>query len=42
MQTISVPPQSVFVSGIDTDAGKTLCSAILTQAWKADYWKPVQ
>lgn len=31
-----------FVTGIDTDAGKTLASAILTQQLKADYWKPIQ
>lgn len=31
-----------FVTGIDTDSGKTLVSAILCQALGADYWKPVQ
>lgn len=31
-----------FITGIDTDSGKTLVSAILAQALKADYWKPVQ
>lgn len=31
-----------FISGIGTDIGKTLVSAILTEALKADYWKPVQ
>jgi dethiobiotin synthetase len=31
-----------FVTGIDTDSGKTLVSAILCQALQADYWKPVQ
>jgi len=31
-----------FVTGIDTDSGKTLVSAIITQKLKADYWKPVQ
>lgn len=31
-----------FVSGIGTDVGKTLISAILTEALHADYWKPVQ
>jgi dethiobiotin synthetase len=31
-----------FVAGIDTDSGKTLVSAILCEAWEADYWKPVQ
>ncbi|OEK09415.1 dethiobiotin synthase [Flavivirga aquatica] len=31
-----------FVTGISTDVGKTIASAILTEALKADYWKPVQ
>lgn len=31
-----------FVTGIDTDCGKTLVSAILTEKLKADYWKPIQ
>ena len=31
-----------FVSAIGTDSGKTLVSAILAEALKADYWKPVQ
>jgi dethiobiotin synthetase len=31
-----------FVTGIDTDSGKTLVSAILCEALKADYWKPIQ
>jgi dethiobiotin synthetase len=31
-----------FVSGIGTNVGKTLVSAILVEAMKADYWKPVQ
>lgn len=31
-----------FVTGIDTDSGKTLVSAILCEALGADYWKPVQ
>lgn len=31
-----------FVTGIDTDSGKTLACAILCEALKADYWKPVQ
>jgi len=31
-----------FVTGIDTDSGKTLVSAILCEALPADYWKPVQ
>jgi dethiobiotin synthetase len=31
-----------FVTGIDTDSGKTLTAAILCEALEADYWKPVQ
>lgn len=31
-----------FVSAIGTDSGKTLVSAIICQAFGADYWKPVQ
>lgn len=31
-----------MVSGIDTDAGKTIVSALLCLALDADYWKPVQ
>jgi dethiobiotin synthetase len=32
----------LFVTGIGTDVGKTVASAILTEALEADYWKPVQ
>lgn len=31
-----------FVTGIGTGVGKTLVAAVLTEALKADYWKPVQ
>lgn len=31
-----------FVTGIGTDVGKTIASAILTEALEADYWKPIQ
>jgi len=31
-----------FVTGIDTDSGKTLASAILCEALGYDYWKPIQ
>lgn len=34
--------EKYFVTGIDTDAGKTVVAAILTKALQADYWKPVQ
>ena len=32
----------IFVTGIGTGVGKTIVSAILTEALKADYWKPLQ
>lgn len=32
----------VFITGIGTDVGKTIVSAIITEALHADYWKPVQ
>ena len=32
----------IFVTGIGTDVGKTIASAILTEALEADYWKPIQ
>ena len=32
----------LFVTGIGTDVGKTIVSAVLCQQLKADYWKPVQ
>jgi dethiobiotin synthetase len=31
-----------FVTAIDTDSGKTVISAIITEMLQADYWKPVQ
>jgi dethiobiotin synthetase len=31
-----------FVTAIGTDSGKTLVSAIVCEALRADYWKPVQ
>lgn len=32
----------LFITGIGTDVGKTITSAIITQALQADYWKPIQ
>lgn len=32
----------LFVTGIGTDVGKTIASAIITEALQADYWKPIQ
>lgn len=34
--------QPIFITGIGTDVGKTVVSAIVTEALHADYWKPVQ
>ena len=34
--------RGVFVTGTDTDAGKTVVAAALVAALGADYWKPVQ
>ncbi len=34
--------QKIFVTGISTEVGKTIASAIITEALEADYWKPVQ
>ena len=31
-----------FVTGIDTDSGKTIASAVLCKAFGYDYWKPIQ
>ena len=31
-----------FITAIGTDSGKTLISAALAKALKADYWKPIQ
>ena len=31
-----------FITGIGTDVGKTVASAIITQALESDYWKPIQ
>lgn len=32
----------VFITGISTEVGKTIASAIVVEALQADYWKPVQ
>ncbi|SIS58687.1 dethiobiotin synthase [Chryseobacterium gambrini] len=34
--------KTLFVTGIGTEVGKTVCSAILTKYFEAEYWKPVQ
>lgn len=32
----------LFITGIGTEVGKTVCSSILTKYFNADYWKPIQ
>jgi dethiobiotin synthetase len=41
---ISAKQQSmkIFITGISTDVGKTITSAIVVEALEADYWKPIQ
>jgi len=34
--------KTLFVTGIGTEVGKTVCSAVLTKYFEAEYWKPVQ
>ncbi len=34
--------KTIFITGIGTEVGKTVCSAILTKYFNAEYWKPVQ
>ncbi|MCH7535683.1 MAG: dethiobiotin synthase [Bacteroidetes bacterium] len=34
--------RKLFITGNGTDVGKTIISAILVEALKADYWKPIQ
>ena len=34
--------KTYFITGISTEVGKTVVSAIVTEALEANYWKPVQ
>ena len=34
--------KNYFVTGIGTEIGKTIVSAVLVEKLKADYWKPIQ
>lgn len=34
--------KQIFVTGISTEVGKTIASAIIVEALEADYWKPIQ
>ena len=38
----NITHMKLFITGIGTDVGKTIASAIITEALEADYWKPVQ
>lgn len=33
---------NIFVTGTDTDVGKTFISALLVKKWDCEYWKPLQ
>ena len=37
-----MPAPAYFVSGIGTEVGKTVSSALLVRHFGADYWKPIQ
>ena len=34
--------RSIVIAGIGTEIGKTISSAIVCEAFKTDYWKPIQ
>lgn len=34
--------KTYFITGISTEVGKTIASAIFVEALQADYWKPIQ
>ncbi|MDR5589159.1 dethiobiotin synthase [Christiangramia sp. SM2212] len=35
-------PKTYFITGIGTEVGKTVVSAIITESIQGDYWKPIQ
>jgi dethiobiotin synthetase len=39
---MKLPESPLFVTGIGTDVGKTVVSAILCEYFGFDYWKPIQ
>jgi dethiobiotin synthetase len=41
-ETKSSQQVQLFITGIGTEVGKTVCSAVLTKYFNADYWKPIQ
>lgn len=38
----NIKQKQLFITGIGTEVGKTVCSAVLTKYFHAEYWKPVQ
>jgi dethiobiotin synthetase len=40
--SFTIKTMKLFITGIGTDVGKTIASAIITEALEADYWKPIQ
>lgn len=38
----AAPANQLFLSGTDTDVGKTTVAAALCAAWGLSYWKPIQ
>lgn len=34
--------KTIFITGTDTDVGKTFISSLLVKAWDSAYWKPIQ
>lgn len=34
--------RKIFITGTDTDVGKTFISALLYKKWSTSYWKPIQ
>lgn len=41
-QNLVLKNNTYFITGISTEVGKTIVSAIITEALEADYWKPIQ
>lgn len=42
MTQLTRPDNAYFLTGTHTDIGKTVVASIFTQAWSANYWKPIQ
>ena len=41
-QSNTLKKKPIFITGIGTEIGKTIVSAVLVEKLQADYWKPVQ